>query len=82
MNFNRDDLRLRDPAVIAAKASPMSPFVSITRAAMILGVEVRTVRRWQRAGKMPAQHKLSRRKDYDRFAIEAMAAARSAAVKP
>jgi hypothetical protein len=77
MNFNRDDLSLHDPAVIGVRAAQVSPFVSIMRAAMILGVEVRTVRRWQKAGQMPARHKRSRRRDYDRFAIEAMAVARS-----
>ncbi len=83
MNFNQDDPRLRDPLVIAAKsASQASPFVPITRAAQMLGVDVRTVRRWQKAGKMPDQHKRSRRKEYERSAIEAMAAARSRAAKP
>lgn len=53
MNFDPDDLSFYDPAVRAARVSHMSPFVSITRAAMILGVEM--VRRWQKAGKMPAQ---------------------------
>jgi predicted site-specific integrase-resolvase len=73
---------LRDPAVIADKARQMSPLVSITRAAMILRVEVLTVRRQQKAGKVPPQHKRSRRMEYDRRAIEAMAGARSGAVKP
>jgi hypothetical protein len=77
MDFNRDDPRMCDPAVIAAKVSQVSPFVSIAQAATILGVEVRTVRRWQKAGKMPARHKRSRRKEYERRAIETMAAARS-----
>lgn len=83
MNFDQVDLRLRDPALMAARAaSQVSPFVSIRRAAEMLGVDIRTVRRWQKAGLMPARHKRGRRKEYERGAIVAMVAARSGAAKP
>jgi predicted transcriptional regulator len=63
-----------DAMLEAAKAASMtSEFVSIKRTADLLGVSVRTVRRWQAEGKMPERAKRSREQMYRRADILTMA---------
>ncbi len=64
-----------DAAIAHAKArSDEFELITIREAAATLNVTIRTVRRWQAAGKMPAQIKHGRNKKYRRAEIEAMAA--------
>jgi len=73
MNSSEPDFDA-DAMLKAAKAASMaSEFVSITSAAKLLGVSVRTVRRWQAAGKMPERVKRSRELMYRRADVLAMA---------
>ena len=72
-----------DPMLKAAKAaSEAFPFYTIKQAAKVLGVEVRTVRRWQAARRMPPQKKHGRRKIYSKDAIDAMIVARTGTSQP
>jgi excisionase family DNA binding protein len=72
--MNSSELNSEAEAMLeAAKAASMtSEFVSITSAAKLLGVSVRTVRRWQAKKKMPERAKRSREKMYRRADIMAM----------
>lgn len=60
-----------DAMVRAAKsASESFPLVSIKQVSVRYGLSVRTLRRMQAAGKMPAQRKHGRRKMYLKAEIE------------
>jgi hypothetical protein len=66
------------PEVLAAKARSMAfDLIDIKEAAGMLGRNIRTIRRWERAGKMPKRSKRAREKRYSRADIKAMVAAMS-----
>jgi excisionase family DNA binding protein len=72
MNSSEPDFDAEAMVEAAKAASMTSEFISITRAAKLLGVSVRTVRRWQAEGKMPERVKRSREKMYRRADVMAM----------
>ncbi len=57
------------------------PFVTIIGAAKLLGVDKRTVKRWQAAGKMPERSKWGRRWVYRKSDIMAMIAVKAGSVQ-
>ena len=58
MKAEFDDALLNDPMVVELRrASEAFPLISIKEAAKLLGKTVRTVRRWEAAGKMPPRTK-------------------------
>lgn len=72
-----------DPAARAIAADNMLlDLIDIKEAAEILGVHVRTVRRWVKAGKMPERTKRGRQMRFGRAGIAAMAAAMSKGGQP
>ena len=56
--------------------------LTIEQAAVILGVSLRTVRRWQALGRMPKRSKCSRRKMYHGADVRALKAALTGAASP
>jgi excisionase family DNA binding protein len=58
------------------------PFVTIVEAAKLLGVDKRSVKRWQAAGKMPARSKWGHRWVYRKSDIMAMIAVKARNVQP
>jgi MerR family regulatory protein len=58
------------------------PLIDIKKAAHELGVTVRTVRRWQAAGRMPKRTKHGHRQKYNKHDIAAMIAAKSSNAYP
>jgi excisionase family DNA binding protein len=58
----------------AGQQPKRAELMSIAEAANTLGVSLRTIRRWEAAGRMPPRFKCSRRWDYRRSDIEALLA--------
>jgi excisionase family DNA binding protein len=78
MKAKFDEALLNDPMVVEMRRlSEAFPLISIKAAAKLLGRTVRTVRRWEAAGKMPPRTKDGRRMKYHRDDIMAMVAANS-----
>jgi excisionase family DNA binding protein len=65
-------------ALSAAKARSLAfDLVDVKRAAVLLGVSVRTVRRWTWAGRMPCRVKHGHRMKFHEADLQAMVAAAS-----
>jgi len=81
MKAELDEVLLNDPMLLdIQRVSEAFPLISIKEAAKLLGKSVRTVRRWEAAGKMPPRTKHGHRMKYHRDDIKAMVAANSAEV--
>ena len=81
MKAKFDEALLNDPMVIEIRrVSDASPLISIKEAAKLLGKTVRTVRRWEAAGKMPPRTKHGRPMKYRRDDIMAMIAPNAAEI--
>ncbi len=79
MKAELDEVPLNDPMFFEKirRAIEAFPFISIKETAKLLGKTVRTVRRWEAAGKMPPRTKCGHRMKYHRDDIKAMVAANS-----
>lgn len=76
MKAKFDEALLNDPIVVEIRrAREAFPLIPIKEAAKLLGKTVRTVRRWQAAGKMPPRTKHGHRMKYRRDDIKALVAA-------
>ena len=67
--------RLKSKVGVWFTTSEIVPLIPIKEAAKLLGKTVRTVRRWQAAGKMPPRTKHGHRMKYRRDDIKALVAA-------
>ena len=81
MKAKFDEALLNEPMVLEIRrVSEAFPLISIKEAAKLLGKTVRTVRRWEAAGKMPPRTKHGRPLKYHRDDIMALIASNYAEV--